>query len=388
MDTIDSSDIVEFGSFRFQRRAGRLFRRDEAGTWVPISLGSRTADLLGVLIDRQNDIVSRDEIMRVVWPGTVVGDGNLTVQMSALRRILDEGEGGETHIVTVPGRGYRFVRSVAGQSTPETSTATASVTEPTKVPSVPEHALRPWRRRTMISAAAAVAVTAAVIALAWLGGRFTDRSERPRLSIVVLPFENLSGDPKEEYLADAITDDVTTDLSNIPGTFVIARTSGYSYKGKAIDVKRIGEELSVRYVVEGSVRKLDDVMRVNVQLVSAETGAHIWAERLDENVNDLNAGQAQIAGQIGQTLNVALTDIEVARAKRERPTNPDAFDLILHAQSLYLHPSGPREHAERIDLLNRALQLDPTSLRAMTYLANELILDIYNFRNFTGDGLA
>ncbi len=145
----------------------------------------------------------------------------------------------------------------------------------------------------------------------------------------MLPFENLGGDPKDDYLAEGITEDVTTDLSHVPGMFVIARESAYAYQGKAVDVRKIGEELGVRYVLEGSVRKLGDALRVNAQLVATETGAHLWADRFDQNLDDLSAGQEEIVDRIGQTLNVALTDLESARSKRERPTNPDAFDLIL-----------------------------------------------------------
>jgi adenylate cyclase len=197
-------------------------------------------------------------------------------------------------------------------------------------------------------------------------------AKAPRLSIVVLPFQNLSGDPKDDYLAEGITEDITTDLSRVTGMFVIARESAYSYQGKAIDVRKVGEELGVRYVLEGSVRKLGDALRVNAQLVSAETGAHLWADRFDQKLEDLSAGQEEIVDRIGHTLNVELTDLETARSKRERPTNPDAFDLILRARSLDLHPMGPEEHAERKALLEQALRLDPNSIYAMTELAGEL----------------
>jgi adenylate cyclase len=197
-------------------------------------------------------------------------------------------------------------------------------------------------------------------------------SKAPRLSIVVLPFGNLSGDPKEDYLAEGITEDVTTDLSRIPGVFVIARESAYTYQGKAVDVRKVGEELGVRYVLEGSARRLGDALRVNAQLVATETGAHLWADRFDQKLDDLAAGQEEIVDRIGQTLNVALTDLESARSKRERPTSLDAFDLILHARSLALHPMGPEEHAERRALLEQAVRLDPNSIYAMTELADEL----------------
>ena len=183
----------------------------------------------------------------------------------------------------------------------------------------------------------------------WHGG-WSPGDTAPSPSIVVLPFQNLSGDPGEDYLADGITDDLTTDLSRVPGMFVIARQSAYTYQGKTVRSAQVGEELGVRYALEGSVRKLGDVLRVNAQLIATETGAHLWADRFDQQLKDLSAGQEEIVRRIGQTLNVALVDVESARSKRERPTNPDAFDLILRARSLSLHPMGPREHAERIAL--------------------------------------
>jgi adenylate cyclase len=134
-------------------------------------------------------------------------------------------------------------------------------------------------------------------------------------------------------------------------------------------VRRIGEQLGVRYALEGSVRRIEDALRVNTQLIATDTGAHLWADRFDQKLNDLSAGQEEVVYRIGRTLNVALADIENARSKRDRPISPDAFDLVLRARSLLLHPIGLREHAECIDLLERALLLDPNSTYAMTQLA-------------------
>ena len=155
--------------------------------------------------------------------------------------------------------------------------------------------------------------------------------------------------------------------------FVIARESAYAYRGKPPDMRKIGEALGLRYVLEGSVRNLDDSLRVNAQLISTETGAHLWADRFDQKLNDLSSGQEAIVTRVGRTLNVALTDVESARSKRERPTTPDAFDLLLRARSLQLHPMGPQEHAQRRALLEQALQSDPNSVIALTSLAYELM---------------
>ena len=171
MDVLRSSNVFLFDRFRLHRRGGGLSRQDASGAWEPVEIGGRALELLGVLVERQGDLVSRDEIMRVVWPGTVVEEHNLTVQISSLRRVLDEGRGGGSCIQTVAGRGYRFVRPVmpAEQAPPD---------------------------------------------------RF-GAAERPALplpdkpSLVVLPFQNMSGDPEQEYFADGMVEEITTALSRI-----------------------------------------------------------------------------------------------------------------------------------------------------------------------------
>ena len=193
-------------------------------------------------------------------------------------------------------------------------------------------------------------------------------SQSPRLSVVVLPFQNLSGDQHDDYLAEGITDDLTTDLSHISEAFVIARESAYTYKGKATDVRQIGRELGVRYVVEGSVHRLGDVYRVNAQLVATETGAHLWADRFDQQLKELSAGQEEIVRRIGQTLNVAVTEVESARGKRERPTQPDAFDLILRARSHRDHAQEDADFGVTADntLHENVAGPTPTTVRGAT----------------------
>ena len=198
-------------------------------------------------------------------------------------------------------------------------------------------------------------------------------STAPRLSIVVLPFENLGGDPKDDYLADGITDDLTTDLSHIADAVVIAHNSAYTYKGKAINVKQVGDELGVRYVLEGSVRRMGDVLRINAQLVSTESGAHVWADRFDEPMNDLAAGQEEIVEQLGNALGFQLLRVEAARSQRDRSDNPDAFDLYLRARSVLILPYTPERASEGKALLERAVQLDPSFAVAKAVLAAYLL---------------
>ena len=194
-------------------------------------------------------------------------------------------------IQTVPGRGYRFVLPVRRNEELREVRAQPAVTETPRfaevsgdhavaVSALPMPATQRRRRVLSITALAGVCLAIAALLLVARSHNFwlTSPSDRPRLSLVVLPFENLSGDPKDDYLADGITDD----LSHISGAFVIARESAYTYKGKPKDVRKIGEELGVRCVLEGSVRRLGASLRVNVQLVSGETGAHLWSDRFDE----------------------------------------------------------------------------------------------------------
>jgi TolB-like protein len=151
--------------------------------------------------------------------------------------------------------------------------------------------------------------------------------EKP--SIAVLPFTNMSGDPEQEYFADGLTDDVTTDLSRIADTFVIARNTAFTYKGKSVDAKQIGRELGVRYVLEGSVRRTGDQVHINVQLIDAETGAHVWADRFDTSRANLAEAQSEITGSLARTLNAELVRDIGRRIEQEKAINPDARDLVM-----------------------------------------------------------
>ena len=156
-----------------------------------------------------------------------------------------------------------------------------------------------------------------------------DIESKPQLSIVVLPFVNLSTDPEQEYFADAITDDLTTDLSRISGSFVIARNTAFTYKGRPIDVRQIGRDLNVHYALEGSVRKTGENVRINVQLIDAETSMHLWADRFDTKRDDLDQAQDEITGRLAWTLNLKLVETAGNRTNREGAPDPDARDLAM-----------------------------------------------------------
>jgi TolB-like protein/Tfp pilus assembly protein PilF len=190
---------------------------------------------------------------------------------------------------------------------------------------------------------------------------------RPHLSIVVLPFANLSGDPEQDYFVDGVTESLTTDLSRISGSFVIARNSTFSYKGKSIDVRQVGRELNTRYVLEGSVQRSGNRLRVNVQLVDAQTANHLWAERFEKPVADLFDMQDEIVSRLANTLDVQLVVAEARRA--ERSPHPDALDLAFQGFAcLYKGPS-PKDLTQARDFLERALAIDPRNIRAMVGLA-------------------
>jgi adenylate cyclase len=196
----------------------------------------------------------------------------------------------------------------------------------------------------------------------------------PRLSIVVLPFANLSNDPDQQYFADGITEDLTTDLSRLENLFVISRNTAFTYQGKRVDTKRIGRELGVRYVLEGSVRRLGDQIRINAQLIDAATDAHLWAERFDGDMVDLFALQNDVTSRIANALGVELIAAEAAR-----PTeHPDALDQLLRGRAVRLRSNSRDVYAEAICLFEHALALDPRSVEAQTRLAGTLVSRVMN----------
>jgi TolB-like protein/Flp pilus assembly protein TadD len=189
----------------------------------------------------------------------------------------------------------------------------------------------------------------------------------PRLSVVVLPFANIGGDPEQEYFVDGVTESLTTDLSRISGAFVIARNTAFTFKGKAVDIKKLGRELNVCYVLEGSVQRGGNRLRVNVQLIAAETGNHLWAERFDKPVADLFDMQDEIVSRLANTLNTQLVEAEARRA--ERSLHPDAMDLIFQGMACLNKGRTSEYLAQSRSFFERALALDPKNVEALVGLA-------------------
>jgi TolB-like protein len=192
-------------------------------------------------------------------------------------------------------------------------------------------------------------------------------SSAPRLSIVVLPFANIGGDPEQEYFVDGVTESLTTDLSRVAGAFVIARNTAFTFKGKATDVRKLGRELNVRYVLEGSVQRSGNRLRVNVQLIDAETTNHLWAERFDKPVANLFDMQDEIVSRLANALDAELIAAEARRA--ERSPHPDAMDLVFQGRAWYNKGLTPDHLALARRFFDQSLALDPGNVEAMVGLA-------------------
>jgi adenylate cyclase len=247
---------------------------------------------------------------------------------------------------------------------------------------------RAFQRWSGLAAALAVALLASGgyawrsgLALQLFGPSIAENKLKtaPPLSIVVLPFENLSGDPKQDYFADGITDDLTTDLSHIANSFVIGRDTAFTYKGKPADAKAIGRELGVRYALEGSVRRVGETVEVNAQLISTDTGAHFWADRFESERSSLGKLQFEVVARLANSLGAELVKAEALRAERERPDNPDAVDLTMRGWAILWNFNGANKSIwnDAIAMFERALALDPKNASAMTGLATALIARPY-----------
>lgn len=381
------ADIWLFGEFRFDRRIGVLSRKDERGVFAPLAMGSRSLDILGVLVERPGELVPRAEIISAVWPGTTVEDSNLDVQIAALRRVLDDTRAEGSCIQTIRGRGYRFTvpvmslessvaRACGRQSgngasgpineQPERPDPPAPRRGDNTPPTVPPRARRRFGAGGLVLVAGGLCLLGIMVtALNLRSPRFGAVSPAPRLSIVVLPFIDLSDNRDQRQLANSITDELTTDLSLLPDVRVTSQKTAFTYGSKFIDTKQVGRELGVHYLLEGSVQRSGSQVRVNAQLIDSETDANVWAERFDGEIGNLFVLKDDITRRIVIALNVEM----INRAAGRLTEHSDALDYILRGRAATNQPSSPAGFAEQARLFERALSLDPSSVDAMTLLA-------------------
>ncbi|MDA9467506.1 hypothetical protein XH87_23450 [Bradyrhizobium sp. CCBAU 53415] len=293
---------------------------DGRGRIVP--LRPQAWAVLRLLAQRVGHLVQKDEILDEVWPNCEVTEDSLVQAIGDIRHAL--GAPGRSALRTLPRRGYMLVADGDSIERSDSSNAAATST-PNKIEEPSDSSI-------------------------------------PSLSIVVLPFANIGGDLEQEYFVDGVTDSLTTDLSRIAGALVIGRSTAFTFKGRALDVRTIGRELNVRYVLEGSVQRGGNRFRLNVQLTDAETGAQVWAERFDKPAADLLDMQDEIVSRLANTLNAEL--IKAAARRAERLLQPDATDLYFQGKAFLSTGITPAVMARAKDFFERALALDPDHVEA------------------------
>jgi TolB-like protein/DNA-binding winged helix-turn-helix (wHTH) protein/rhodanese-related sulfurtransferase len=371
-------------SYRFGRFVLEPDRRLLTAEAATVALSSRGLDILLLLIEHRDRVVGKNEILTKVWQGMLVEENNLAVQISGLRRALGDGEDGRSFITTVPGRGYRFVGAVSEQKTPETSVPALSpvlpLPEPPALPPpAPPLPTSLVARHWIVPAVAAGLLL--ILGVIWGVTRFGPWADTPapRMSVVVLPFRNLGADRGQDYLADAISDDLTTDLSHLPGSTVIARESADTYKGRAVAAQSIGRALKVRYLLEGSLRGEGATLHINAQLIDAPSGAHLWASAFDVPRGGLDGAREEIVRHLASVLDFTLVQIESARSLHERPRNPDAVDLYLRARSQLDRDDSLAGLAAAQALLEQAITVGPDFSDAQAQLALVLLRKINGY---------
>ena len=286
-----------------------------------IPLAPQVFDLLAYLIRNREHVASKDDLIRAIWYGRAVSDAALTTRINAVRGAIGDTGEQQRLIKTLRRKGFRFVGAVQEDQGRQ--------------------------------------------AEAYLTAQLP--SSAPHLSIVVLPFANLSSDPAQDYFVDGVTESSTTDLSRISGSFVIGRHTAFTYKGKSADLNQIGRELNIRYVLQGSVQRGGSRLRVNVQLTEAESGSYLWAERFDKPFADLLEMQDEIVARIARTLDVQLVVAESRRAART--LNPDAADLYFQGRYSWNKGLTPKYLAEARLFFEQALTIDPNNIDALSWTA-------------------
>jgi TolB-like protein len=339
---VTSEKTFCFGKFTLDLRRGCLRAGDRE-----VELRPKSFDVLRYLVENAGRLVAKDEIIEAVWPNVTVTDESLTRCVSDIRLALEDAD--QRLIKTMTRRGYLFTAPV--------SSGADRVSGENAAPTITRDGVVPPGTPS--------------------GARF---------SLVVLPFVNLSGDPAQDHLSDAITDGLTAYLSRIRDAFVIARGIAMTYKGRAIDVRQIGRELGVRYVLEGSAQHSGSRVRVSAQLIDVDTGAHLWAERFDADHVDLLQTQDDVVTRLARTLQIELTALESSRISRAAAENHGAEDLALAGEAIYLRYGPSRGESEiGFGLCERALAIDPNNVRALGILAERTTTRVTGMQSIDRD---
>jgi TolB-like protein len=328
---------VALNMFQFEGYTLDIARNSLRAADREVPLRRKSFELLRYLVENPDRLATKEELLKAIWPNVIVTNEVLTQCVSEVRQAI--GDSKQTIIVTVPRRGYRFAASVLRVAT------SAAVPQP--------------------------ALPTAELASA--GVESGARSQSPLLdrpSVAVLPFANLSGDPQQEYFSDGITEDITTELSRFSELMVIARNSAFQYKGKAVDVRQVGRELGARYILEGSVRRSGDRIRIAAQLIDALTGTHRWGERYDRELHDVFAVQDEVARAIVAILAAHVNRAEIERALLKPPAAWEAYEYYLRgAEALHMSRRAKASLRDARRLLEQSLAIDPDYARAAAMLS-------------------
>ncbi|MBR0754838.1 winged helix-turn-helix domain-containing protein [Bradyrhizobium jicamae] len=302
-----------------------------------VAMQPQVFDLLVHLLQNRDRVVSRDDLITLVWGGRIVSDSTLDSRINAARNAVGDSGKEQRLIRTIPRKGVRFIGEV---DEPAADAVPATVVLANVEPARPPLAL----------------------------------PDRP--AIAVLPFDNMSGEPEQEYFSDGISEDIITALSKLRWFFVIARNSSFTYKGRAVLMKQVAAELGVRYVLEGSVRKSGDRVRITAQLNDTASGGHIWAEHYDRDLIDVFAVQDEITDAIVAAIEPQIYAAENFRSRRKPPSNVDAWDLTMRALSHHWRVTRPDNILAQA-LLEKAISIDPNYCQALSLLATNHMFGVH-----------
>ena len=347
------------GDWQVDAGANRLRRED-----VEVKLESKVVAVLSYLAEHHGELVTREALERGVWGRTVVGYDAVTGSIAKLRKVLGDNPRDPRYIETISKKGYRLIAPVS--SAAHRADAEAS----------PQPSNTPRTRRVLTRFPSSRAVVASVLVLGLvvagaLRVLLTDGDAAPaadRASIVVLPFTNLGGDPRQTYFSDGVTADITTALSKLSGLFVISPSSAMDLRNRRRDSKQIAASLGVRYVLDGNVRRTGDRLRVNANLIDASQDVYLWSEKYDRKVGDVFEVQDDITTNIVHALSIQLTEAERRHTARKYTTRVDAYDDFLRGQSLYFR-HNPEDNRLARDYYQQAIDRDPSFARAYSAMA-------------------